>query len=269
MENRDRAQRVAPLLITGGCVSLAVVRLARPDLTIDTITLVLIAIAAIPWLGHIIESFELPGGPKVTYHKLEQRIASQDQKIAQAQGAARSAEAQAGTLLSSITANPPHPDRRQDERASPQSAVANLIAAYDEIRRTQQAGSGRTAAMTDIVARMLPLAGGGDVDIAHGLTGEGGERLAAYIALFAKPDPAHLDALVRSVSTLEPGNARRFQAQPFEQYWGIKAVRKTLESMDPRDVAPVTRDRLIALRDQIDPSTDRYFEASQLLKVFE
>ena len=44
--------------------------LARPDLTIDTITLVLVAIAAIPWLGHIIESFELPGGPKVTYRKL-------------------------------------------------------------------------------------------------------------------------------------------------------------------------------------------------------
>src|SRR5689334_11246793 len=98
MESRDKAHRVAPLLISGGCVVLAIVRLARPDLTIDTITLVLIAIAAIPWLGHIIESFELPGGPKVTYHKLEQRITAQDQRIAQAQGAAQSAEAQAGTV---------------------------------------------------------------------------------------------------------------------------------------------------------------------------
>ena len=118
MDGRDRAHRIAPLLITGGCVVLAVVRLARPDLTIDTITLVLIAIAAIPWLGHIIESFELPGGPKVTYRKLEQRLAAQDQKIAQAQGAARSAEAQAGTVLSSITATPPR-DRRVDANPEP------------------------------------------------------------------------------------------------------------------------------------------------------
>ena len=110
MDGQDRSHRIAPLLITVGCVALAVVRLARPDLTIDTITLVLIAIAAIPWLGNIIESFELPGGPKVTYRRLEQRIAAQDKKIAQAQGAARSAEAQAGTALSGLAATPP-PDR--------------------------------------------------------------------------------------------------------------------------------------------------------------
>jgi hypothetical protein len=256
------------LLITGGCVTLALVRLARPDLTIDTITLVLIAIAAIPWLGHVIESFELPGGPKVTYRKLEQRLAAQDQKIAQAQGAARSAEAQAGTVLSSITATPP-PAQGAIAGVTRESALADLIAAYDEIRRTRKAGTGRTTAMTDIVSRMLPLAGSGAIDIANGLTADGGARLAAYIALFAKPDPAHLDALVRSVSAPEPGDARRFAVQPFEQYWGLKAVRKTLESMDPREVSTATRDRLIALRDQIDPSTDRYFEASQLLKVIE
>src|SRR5690242_11604511 len=141
MDGRDRAHRMAPLLITGGCVALAVVRLARPDLTIDTITVVLIAIAAIPWLGHIIESFELPGGPKVTYRKLEQRLAAQDQKIAQAQGAARSAEAQAGTILSSITVSQP-PDRRLDANPEPNHTMSNLIAAYDEVRRTQQAGGG-------------------------------------------------------------------------------------------------------------------------------
>jgi hypothetical protein len=268
MESRDRAHRIAPLLITVGCVALAIVRLARPDLTIDTITLVLIAIAAIPWLGHIIESFELPGGPKVTYRKLAQRIEEQEAKIAQAQGAARSAEAQAGTVLSSITGHQP-PDRLQDEDIAPENTMGDLIAAYDEIRRTQQAGTGRTAAMTDIVARMLPLAGGGNVDVAHGLAGEGGERLAAYLTLFAQPDPAYLDALVRSVSAYQPGNARRFLAQPFEQYWGLKAVRKILESMDPHDVSPATHDRLIALRDQIDPSTDLYFEASQLTALLE
>jgi hypothetical protein len=268
MESRDQAHRVAPLLISGGCVVLAIVRLARPDLTIDTITLVLIAIAAIPWLGHIIESFELPGGPKVTYHKLEQRITAQDQRIAQAQGAARSAEAQAGTVLSSITATSP-PDRHDVADAMGERPIVDLIAAYDEIRRTRQAGSGRTAAMTDIVSRMLSVAGSGDVDIADGLTAEGGARLAAYIALFARPDPAYLDALVRSVSAPAPGDGRRFVAQPFEQYWGLKAVRKILESMNPRDVSAATRDRLVALHDQITPSTDRHFEVSQLLRLLE
>jgi hypothetical protein len=268
MDGRDRAHRIAPPLITAGCVALAIVRLARPDLTIDTITLVLIAIAAIPWLGHIIESFELPGGPKVTYRKLEQRIADQDEKIAQAQGAAKSAEAQAGTVLSSITANPPS-NRHEQIDASPERDMAELIAAYEEIRRTRRAGTGRTAAMTDIVSRMLPVAGAGAVDVPRALAADGGRRLAAYITLFARPDPALLDDLVRSISERELGDDRRFAAQPFEQYWGLKAVRKTLESIDPYDVSPVTRDRLIALRDQIDPSTDRYFEASQLLKVIE
>lgn len=268
MDGQDRSHRIAPLLITVGCVALAVVRLARPDLTIDTITLVLIAIAAIPWLGNIIESFELPGGPKVTYRRLEQRIAAQDKKIAQAQGAARSAEAQAGTALSGLAATPP-PDRHGFATTRSESSRDDLIAAYDELRRTQQPGSGRTAAMTDIVARMLPFADSRDADITHGLTGDGGARLAAYIALFAKPDPTYLDALVRSVSAPQPGNTRRFVAQPFEQYWGLKAIRKTLESTNPGDVSPVTRDRLIELRDQIDPGTDRYFEASQLLKLIE
>lgn len=268
MESRDRAHRIAPLLITVGCVGLAIVRLARPDLTIDTITLVLIAIAAIPWLGHIIESFELPGGPKVTYRRLEQRIAAQDQKIAQAQGAARSAEAQAGTVLSSITAVPP-PTRHQGTDVTPENDMTALIAAYDEIRRTQRAGTGRTAAMTEIVSRMLPLAGNGDIDIARGLTADGGARLAAYITLFARPDPLYLDALVQSVGALEPGNTRRFEAQPFEQYWGLKAVRKTLESMNPGTVSTGTRDRLVALQNQIKPSTDRHFEVTQLLTLLD
>jgi hypothetical protein len=139
MDGRDRAHRIAPLVITLGCVTLAVVRLARPDLAIDTVTLVLIGIAAIPWLGHVIESFETPGGPKVTYRKLEQRLAAQDEKIAQAQGAARRAEAQAGTVLSSITATPPSA-RMADAGTPPEDAMAELVAAYDEVRRTVWAG---------------------------------------------------------------------------------------------------------------------------------
>jgi len=42
---------------------------------IDSITIALIIIAIIPWLGSLFKSLELPGGVKVEYHELQKATA--------------------------------------------------------------------------------------------------------------------------------------------------------------------------------------------------
>jgi hypothetical protein len=52
-------------------ILLAVGHLIWPNAKIDAITIILIAIAVLPWLGSIFKSIELPGGVKVEYKDLE------------------------------------------------------------------------------------------------------------------------------------------------------------------------------------------------------
>jgi hypothetical protein len=60
------------LTITLGALSVALVHLIFPALVIDGITVTLLAIATVPWLGPLFKAIELPGGVKVEYHDLEQ-----------------------------------------------------------------------------------------------------------------------------------------------------------------------------------------------------
>jgi hypothetical protein len=59
-------------LITLLALSVALIHLLFPSLAIDGTTAFLVAIAALPWLGHLFKSVELPGGVKVEYHDLKQ-----------------------------------------------------------------------------------------------------------------------------------------------------------------------------------------------------
>jgi hypothetical protein len=60
------SQRTAILLSVGALIVVAV-HLIWPDVNIDAVTVVLLAIAAVPWLGPIFKSIELPGGWKFEY----------------------------------------------------------------------------------------------------------------------------------------------------------------------------------------------------------
>ena len=57
--------------ITAVALLLAAVHLIWPMLTIDAITVVLLAIALIPWLAPLFKSLELPGGFKVEFRDLQ------------------------------------------------------------------------------------------------------------------------------------------------------------------------------------------------------
>jgi hypothetical protein len=54
-------------LVSAGALLVALVHVLWPDLEIDAVTVVLLAVAAVPWLGPIFKSIELPGGWKFEY----------------------------------------------------------------------------------------------------------------------------------------------------------------------------------------------------------
>ncbi len=58
-------------VITTVAILVAIVHLIWPSLTIDGITVTLIFIALVPWLGPLIRSLELPGGWKVEFQDFE------------------------------------------------------------------------------------------------------------------------------------------------------------------------------------------------------
>lgn len=60
------------LFITLGALLVALAHLVFPSLVIDGITVTLLAIAVIPWLGPLFKAIELPGGLKVEYKELLQ-----------------------------------------------------------------------------------------------------------------------------------------------------------------------------------------------------
>lgn len=63
--------KTAALVISVLAVFVAVIHLIWPKLTIDGVTIALIIIAIIPWLGSLFKSLEFPGGLKVEYHELQ------------------------------------------------------------------------------------------------------------------------------------------------------------------------------------------------------
>lgn len=62
--------RVVQLFITVGALVVALIHVLFPAIKIDGITVILLAIAVIPWLGPLFKAIELPGGVKVEYQDL-------------------------------------------------------------------------------------------------------------------------------------------------------------------------------------------------------
>ena len=73
------AQRKTQLVITICALALLAVHILWPDFSIDAISLIFLAAAAIPWLLPLFKSVELPGGVKLEFQDLqatEQRAAA-------------------------------------------------------------------------------------------------------------------------------------------------------------------------------------------------
>jgi hypothetical protein len=69
--NRQLARSVVSIVITTLALAAVGAHLLWPALPIDVITLALIGIAILPWLGPILESIEFPGGFKATLREVK------------------------------------------------------------------------------------------------------------------------------------------------------------------------------------------------------
>lgn len=65
-----KAARIVKLIITGAAVLVAAAHMIWPTIRIDAITVTLLGIAVVPWLGRLFRAIELPGGLKVEYREL-------------------------------------------------------------------------------------------------------------------------------------------------------------------------------------------------------
>jgi hypothetical protein len=226
----------------------AAVHVWRPDVKIDSITLVLLIIAVLPWTQPLLKSIELLG-VKLELQELQA-------KVAEAKGAAESASQQADLALS-VTNAPPQPSLKTQSSDD----ILTLAHQYNEIREVQRSGDARTAAMTDLVRQMIELARRIESFDTHEAlkSGDRGTRLFAYVFLYTKPDPHDLSALVESVT--------RREDKPFGQYWGLQAIGRTLTQTTavPTDVVRKLRE----FSSIIQPGTDRHYELRKILQRHE
>ncbi|WP_330335573.1 hypothetical protein OHS33_38480 (plasmid) [Streptomyces sp. NBC_00536] len=222
----NRRNRLTAPLISAAAVAVAAIHLARPDLRIDGITLALAAIALIPWLGDLFESLELPGGAKIQYRKLEERLEAAEQQAEDVRLAVNSASRQARVAL--VTSGD---ETLQGEAAA--ERVGRLTADFTALRRRMPSGPERTYRQEQIFAeliRVTPHLTGFDVPTALAST-DGGTRLSAYARLYACPEAEHLQPLVSAATT---------ETLPFAQFWAFKAIDTVLDATDPGNVRLTT-----------------------------
>ncbi|MCX4721941.1 hypothetical protein [Streptomyces virginiae] len=228
-------------VISFAAVGIGVFHAFMPDVKIDGITLVLAAIAVVPWLGDLFESIELPGGTKLQY--LQQRIDETEQFTQEVRHAADDAARQARVAL--VTSG-----SENIAGDSPAEKVAELTHAFTELRRTEPSSPGRTYRQEQIFAelvRLTPQLADMNLQAALG-SNDGGTRLTAYARLYAKPEAQYLKALVEAAVA---------ENMHFNQYWAIHAVGAVVDAIGPGHVDVATVRRLRRGFSEVPEDSDR------------
>jgi hypothetical protein len=73
-ERAGRWVRALGAFLTLGALVLVAIHLIWPDVRIDSITLVLLAVALLPWLSPLFKSIELPGGWKFEFQEFKRQV---------------------------------------------------------------------------------------------------------------------------------------------------------------------------------------------------
>ena len=250
-DNKVQPNLLLKTIVTACALVVTATHIWVPSINVDAITVALLMVAALPWLQPIFKSIKLPGGFEITLHELKQEVAN-------AAGAAQSAERKADLAMSGLATGQPDPAMPEAVKGQP-DRLTRLADEYEDIRAKQAAGPARTQAMTNVVRQMMALAHTVASDELPRLLRETrrGRRLEAYVALYARPDPVHLKELVHSVTRIED--------KPFGQYWGLQAIGRNIGS----NVAGDDIDRLVgSLRDyaeRVPKGSDREYEVGKLL----
>lgn len=222
--------------ITGGAVALGVVHVIWPHLKIDSVTVVMVVIALVPWIGGIVQNIELPGGFKVG--------------LREAQQAAAKAQTQADQAASTATAALSAATTRTGQ------SVTELANEYVRIRREVPSGPQRTSAL-DRLAGQLAVATSEDPSFdfnAEIKSAHPGLRLAALTYAYARPSAEMMEELVGVAQAPDSS---------FEQYWAIRALLEVTSINS--NISQEILDGLQQLYERLDPHTSRAAVMEQLL----
>ncbi|MFB7126488.1 hypothetical protein [Kitasatospora sp. NPDC056273] len=249
-----RRRRLVAAVISLGALGVGVVHTVRPDLKIDGATLVLAAIAVVPWLGDLFESIELPGGAKFQYRQLQERVEAVEQQAAEAREAVDDASRQARVALVA--------GGEGVQGAEAEQTVGRLVDEYADLRRREPSGPARTYRQELIfaeLARFTPLVA--DYDTASALgSPDGGTRLAAYARLYARPEEEFLPALVEAAVS---------EDFAFSQYWAFQAIGSIVDAVGPGNVRLDTVRRLRACLPGLPQESDRVRALTAVLRRLE
>jgi hypothetical protein len=246
MEDKNNNTRLK-ILVSAVAVIFLILRYVCPNLVIDGITIGLILLALIPWLAPIIKSIEITGIGKVELQDLKNEV----EKI---KGAVESVEQKAEYAAASV----PEKDTANFNKSDHES-LKELANKYVETRKNLRSSPERTAIMTKIFKEMVQLASKIntlDVDSLL-LSSNHGDRLSAYAYLYAKPSQEKLGAIIESATE---------ESQPFNQYWGIQAIGKTVYQLPPQEVNMKLVNKLERLKSVLRLNTDRFYELNKILQ---
>ncbi|WP_328620496.1 hypothetical protein [Streptomyces sp. NBC_00354] len=251
-------RHIVAAVLTCSAIGAAAVHVIKPDLKIDGITVVLLVVAAVPWLGDLFDSIELPGGAKFQYAQLVHRIEAGEERTVRIGRAIGGASRTARVALVAAGGA----DTEEPSAAAAADAVDRLAAEYVRVRETQVQGSARTHRMERIFADLIavtPHVADFDIDAAL-VVEDPGIRLSAYARLYAVPDGAKLGALVPAV---------RDEQLSFSQYWGLQAIDALVDAQGV-DQTPVGVIRqLRALLPELSPTSDRVWVVQSILARFD
>ncbi|MFT2018005.1 hypothetical protein ACMA1D_19505 [Streptomyces sp. 796.1] len=253
-----RSRHVVATLLTCAAIGAAIVHVIDPDLRVDGITVALLVVAVLPWLGELFDSIELPGGATFQYRQLADRVQVAEERTTHiehavdgASHAARVALVSAGSATAGETG-----------AVIAGESVEKLAAEYGRVRATMASGSARTHRMERIFAELAataPYVADFDVEASLG-SADPGIRLAAYARLYAVPDSARLDALAAAVL---------YEQLAFNQYWGFQAMGVLIDEKGP-DRVPIGIVRGLQARlAELPVESDRASALHQVLAKFE
>lgn len=238
---------VTRLALTAAAVILGVVHVVWPRARIDTITVVLLLIAVLPWLHRLFKSVQTPF-LGVEYREFERRL---DAVSGKAESSRRLVEANEARDLA----------RRVQRNPDKNSTLVELIEEYDGLRKSMRSGGGRTNLMTSLVGGMIAaIEQGAEVDVGRTMRSDDpGERLAAYVALYAYPAESKAIALVDSLVDVEDTR--------FGQYWALQSLRRILEAQRTPSLTRPSRRKLHAYRERLERGSDRAYELDRILRL--